>query len=62
MSQNTKLVNDLKISKIDYEGADKSKQELIIKISTLENNMIEKIEFQRVQDEAYTKLQGLYRC
>lgn len=47
--------------KSELDSVEKAKQDLIVKISTLENGMIEKIDFQRVREDAYTKLQNLYR-
>ena len=46
---------------MEYDNTDKLKQELIIKVSTIENNMIEKIDYQRMQEDSYSKLQSLFR-
>ena len=56
MGQNLKAVNELAQARADCQSADCIRQEYILKISSLENSMIDKIDYQRVQEDAYSKL------
>jgi len=62
MASNTQLQKELKAVRSEADATGRVNQELIVKISTLENSMIEKVDSQRVREDAYDKIKGLYRA